>query len=113
MGAMPHTASGYFCDRLVRERQRRDGEGSFHNPLKYFEQNFVKMKLDCLHRKTLFEDGTFPATTEALGYKELGQKSSKVKNILWKRPKVMEGTQADAQFYSERERAPQPYVRAG
>ncbi|XP_055496913.1 calpain-3 isoform X2 [Leucoraja erinacea] len=87
MGAMPHTASGYFCDRLVRERQRRDGEGSFHNPLKYFEQNFVKMKLDCLHRKTLFEDGTFPATTEALGYKELGQKSSKVKNILWKRPK--------------------------
>ncbi|XP_038639122.1 calpain-3-like isoform X7 [Scyliorhinus canicula] len=84
---MPYTASGHFCDRLVRERQRREGEGSIHKPIRFYEQNFVTLKQECLQKKILFEDDTFPATVESLGYKELGQKSTKVKNILWKRPK--------------------------
>ncbi|XP_043554228.1 calpain-3 isoform X15 [Chiloscyllium plagiosum] len=84
---MPYTPSGHFCDRLVRERQRREGEGSIHKPIKFNEQNFVTLKRDCLQKNILFEDDTFPASVESLGYKELGQKSTKVKNILWKRPK--------------------------
>ncbi|GCB70233.1 calpain-3-like isoform X4 [Scyliorhinus torazame] len=84
---MPYTASGHFCDRLVRERQRREGEGSIHKPVRFYEQNFVTLKQECLQKKILFEDDMFPATVESLGYKELGQKSTKVKNILWKRPK--------------------------
>lgn len=85
---MPYTPSGFFCDRLIRERERRDGEGSVNKPLRFSGQDFNLLKQEYLQKKTLFEDDTFPATVESLGYKELGHKSNKVKNIVWKRPKV-------------------------
>lgn len=85
---MPYTPSGYFCDRLIRERERKDGEGSVNKPIRFGGQDFKTLKQDCLQKKVLFEDDTFPATVESLGYKELGHKSNKVKNIVWKRPKV-------------------------
>ena len=85
---MPYTPSGFFCDRLIRERERRDGEGSLGKPLRFSGQDFTALKKECLQKKSLFEDETFPATVESLGYKELGAKSNKVKNIVWKRPKV-------------------------
>ncbi|XP_062864072.1 calpain-3 [Trichomycterus rosablanca] len=84
---MPYTQSGFFCDRLIRERERKDGEGSVNKPLRFSGQDFNILKQECLQKKTLFEDETFPATVESLGYKELGHKSNKVKNIVWKRPK--------------------------
>ncbi|XP_063039784.1 calpain-3 [Engraulis encrasicolus] len=84
---MPYTPSGFFCDRLIRERERRDGEGSVNKPLRFSGQDFAQLKQEYLQKKTLFEDDTFPATVESLGYKELGHKSNKVKNIVWKRPK--------------------------
>ncbi|KAI4875312.1 hypothetical protein NFI96_022582 [Prochilodus magdalenae] len=84
---MPYTPSGFFCDRLIRERERRDGEGSVNKPLRFSGQDFNILKQECLQKRTLFEDDTFPATVESLGYKELGHKSNKVKNIVWKRPK--------------------------
>uniref|UniRef100_A0A8C5BT63 Calpain-3 n=1 Tax=Gadus morhua TaxID=8049 RepID=A0A8C5BT63_GADMO len=84
---MPYTPSGFFCDRLIRERERRDGEGSLGKPLRFSGQDFTALKQECLQKKSLFEDDTFPATVESLGYKELGAKSNKVKNIVWKRPK--------------------------
>ncbi|KAG7277087.1 hypothetical protein CRUP_031300 [Coryphaenoides rupestris] len=84
---MPYTPAGFFCDRLIRERERRDGEGSLGKPLRFSGQDFSALKQDCLHKKALFEDDTFPASVESLGYKELGVKSNKVKNIVWKRPK--------------------------
>ncbi|KAM6961354.1 calpain-3 [Aplochiton taeniatus] len=84
---MPYTPAGFFCDRLIRERERRDGEGSLSKPLRFSGQDFNTLKQECLQKKTLFEDETFPATVESLGYKELGPKSTKVKNIVWKRPK--------------------------
>ncbi|XP_072545600.1 calpain-3 isoform X2 [Salminus brasiliensis] len=84
---MPYTPSGFFCDRLIRERERRDGEGSVSKPLRFSGQDFTILKQECLQKKALFEDETFPATVESLGYKELGHKSNKVKNIVWKRPK--------------------------
>uniref|UniRef100_A0A8C7NYU3 Calpain-3 n=1 Tax=Oncorhynchus mykiss TaxID=8022 RepID=A0A8C7NYU3_ONCMY len=84
---MPFTPSGFFCDRLIRERERRDGEGSLSKPLRFSGQDFTALKQECLTKKCLFEDDTFPASVESLGYKELGHKSNKVKNIVWKRPK--------------------------
>lgn len=85
---MPYTPPGFFCDRLIRERERKDGEGSVTKPLRFSGQDFKTLKQDCLQKKVLFEDDTFPASVDSLGYKELGPKSSKVKNIVWKRPKV-------------------------
>lgn len=85
---MPYTPSGFFCDRLIRERERRDGEGSLNKPLRFNGQDFNALRQECLQRKTPFEDDSFPATVESLGFKELGHKSNKVKNIVWKRPKV-------------------------
>ncbi|TWW72532.1 Calpain-3 [Takifugu flavidus] len=84
---MPYTPSGFFCDRLIRERERRDGEGSLNKPIRFNNQDYSVLRQECVHRKSLFEDDTFPATVESLGYKELGHKSNKVKNIVWKRPK--------------------------
>lgn len=89
---MPYTPSGFFCDRLIRERERRDGEGSLNKPIRFNSQDYSVLRQECVHRKSLFEDDTFPATVESLGYKELGHKSNKVKNIAWKRPKVGGGT---------------------
>lgn len=89
---MPYTPSGFFCDRLIRERERRDGEGSLNKPLRFNGQDYNTLRQEFLQRKTLFEDETFPATVESLGFKELGHKSNKVKNIVWKRPKVGGGT---------------------
>lgn len=85
---MPYSPSGFFCDRLIRERERRDGEGSVTKPLRFNGQDFSTLRQECLQRKGLFEDDSFPATVESLGFKELGHKSNKVKNIVWKRPKV-------------------------
>ncbi|XP_034066665.1 calpain-3-like [Gymnodraco acuticeps] len=84
---MPYTPSGFFCDRLIRERERRDGEGSLNKPLRFNGQDFSVLRQECLQKKNLFEDESFPATVESLGFKELGHKSNKVKNIVWKRPK--------------------------
>uniref|UniRef100_A0A3P9NRQ4 Calpain-3 n=1 Tax=Poecilia reticulata TaxID=8081 RepID=A0A3P9NRQ4_POERE len=84
---MPYTPSGFFCDRLIRERERRDGEGSLNKPIRFNGQDYSTLRQDYLQRKTLFEDEAFPATVESLGFKELGHKSNKVKNIVWKRPK--------------------------
>uniref|UniRef100_A0A8C9ZUM9 Calpain-3 n=1 Tax=Sander lucioperca TaxID=283035 RepID=A0A8C9ZUM9_SANLU len=84
---MPYTPSGFFCDRLIRERERRDGEGSLNKPQRFNGQDYKTLRQECLQRKSLFEDESFPATVESLGFKELGHKSNKVKNIVWKRPK--------------------------
>ncbi|XP_064421171.1 calpain-3 isoform X2 [Latimeria chalumnae] len=84
---MPYTPMGFFCDRLIRERERRDGEGSISKPIKFESQDFATLKREWLGKKVLYEDEVFPATVESLGYKELGQKATKVKSIVWKRPK--------------------------
>ena len=99
---MPYTPSGFFCDRLIRERERRDGEGSVSKPLRFNGQDFCALRQECVQRKTLFEDEAFPATVESLGFKELGHKSNKVKNIVWKRPKVGRGRSDAANVESER-----------
>ncbi|XP_053330473.1 calpain-3 isoform X3 [Spea bombifrons] len=84
---MPFIPMGFFCDRVIRERDRRNGEGSLVKPLRYENQDFAALRKECVSKKKLFEDDIFPAGGQSLGYKEFGQKASKVKNIVWKRPK--------------------------
>lgn len=84
---MPYLLPGFFCDRVIRERDRRNGEGTVSQPLKFEGQDFVALKQRCLAQKCLFEDRIFPAGVQALGSHELSQKA-KMKAITWKRPKV-------------------------
>lgn len=84
---MPYLLPGFFCDRVIRERDRRNGEGTVSQPLKFEGQDFVVLKQRCLAQKCLFEDRVFPAGVQALGSHELSQKA-KMKAITWKRPKV-------------------------
>ncbi|XP_016000413.1 calpain-3 isoform X3 [Rousettus aegyptiacus] len=83
---MPYMLPGFFCDRVIRERDRRNGEGTVTQPLKFEGQDFVILKQRCLAQKCLFEDRVFPAGVQALGSHELIQKT-KMKAITWKRPK--------------------------
>ncbi|XP_036041454.1 calpain-3 isoform X7 [Onychomys torridus] len=83
---MPYLLPGFFCDRVIRERDRRNGEGTVSQPLKFEGQDFVILKQRCLAQKCLFEDRVFPAGVQALGSHELSQKA-KMKAITWKRPK--------------------------
>ncbi|KAF6129125.1 calpain 3 [Phyllostomus discolor] len=83
---MPYMLPGFFCDRVIRERDRRNGEGTVTQPLKFEGQDFVILKQQCLAQKCLFEDRVFPAGVQALGSHELSQKT-KMKAITWKRPK--------------------------
>uniref|UniRef100_A0A8C0XLP3 Calpain-3 n=1 Tax=Castor canadensis TaxID=51338 RepID=A0A8C0XLP3_CASCN len=83
---MPYLVPGFFCDRVIRERDRKNGEGSVTQPLKFEGQDFVILKQRCLAQKCLFEDRVFPAGVHALGSHELSQKT-KMKAITWKRPK--------------------------
>ncbi|TKC45860.1 hypothetical protein EI555_009250, partial [Monodon monoceros] len=76
----------FFCDRVIRERDRRNGEGTATRPLKYEGQDFVVLRQRCLAQKCLFEDRVFPAGVQSLGSHELSQKT-KMKAIMWKRPK--------------------------
>uniref|UniRef100_A0A2K6FD19 Calpain-3 n=1 Tax=Propithecus coquereli TaxID=379532 RepID=A0A2K6FD19_PROCO len=83
---MPYLLPAFFCDRVIRERDRRNGEGTITQPLKFEGQDFVLLKQRCLAQKCLFEDHVFPAGVQALGSHELSQKT-KMKAIMWKRPK--------------------------
>lgn len=84
---MPYMLPGFFCDRVIRERDRRNGEGTVTQPVKFEGQDFVILKEWCLDQKCLFEDRVFPAGVQALGSHVLSQKT-KMKAITWKRPKV-------------------------
>ena len=89
---MPYLLPGFFCDRVIRDRDRRNGDGIATQPLNYESQDFVVLRQRCLAQKCLFEDRVFPAGVQSLGSLELSQKT-KMKAITWKRPKVgMGGT---------------------
>ncbi|KAM5235112.1 calpain-3 isoform 4-T4 [Ctenodactylus gundi] len=83
---MPYMLPGFFCDRVIRERDRKNGEGSVAQPLKFEGQDFALLRQRCLAQKCLFEDRVFPAGVQSLGAHELSQKT-KMKAITWKRPK--------------------------
>ncbi|XP_075195213.1 calpain-2 catalytic subunit-like [Anomaloglossus baeobatrachus] len=67
------------------------GLGSFTNPIKFFGQDYEKLKAECLASKNPFEDPEFKADQSSLGKETdgLGPDSEKLKGIevKWKRPK--------------------------
>ncbi|XP_055073647.2 calpain-2 catalytic subunit [Misgurnus anguillicaudatus] len=74
---------------FAKGQGKEDGVGTNKNAKQFNKQDYKSLKRECLEKKTLFCDPTFPAASESLGYKELGPKSSKVQGVEWKRPKEL------------------------
>ncbi|XP_073718206.1 calpain-2 catalytic subunit-like [Misgurnus anguillicaudatus] len=74
---------------LAKRQDREEGIGTNKNAIPFNQQDYQSLKRECLEKKTLFRDPTFPAVSESLGYSELGPNSSKVQGVVWKRPKEL------------------------
>ncbi|XP_051980041.1 calpain-8 [Xyrauchen texanus] len=74
---------------LSKRQDRGEGLGTNENAVPYNKQDFQSLRSECLGKRALFCDPTFPATAESLGYNELGRYSSKTRGVEWKRPKEM------------------------
>lgn len=73
---------------LAKKRALAAGFGTNANAIPYLNQNFAALRAECLSAGKLFCDPAFPAAPEALGFKELGRSSYKVRGVTWKRPTV-------------------------
>ncbi|XP_048038826.1 calpain-2 catalytic subunit-like [Megalobrama amblycephala] len=74
---------------LSRRQDRGEGVGTNKNAIPYNKQDYQRLKQECLAKKTLFCDPTFPAESDSLGYNELGPHSFKTRGVEWKRPKEL------------------------
>ncbi|XP_059425675.1 calpain-2 catalytic subunit-like [Carassius carassius] len=74
---------------LSRRQDRREGLGTNEKVIPYNKQDYQTLKQECLAKKTLFCDPTFPAESDSLGYNELGPQSPKGTGVQWKRPKEL------------------------
>ncbi|XP_046899414.1 calpain-8 isoform X1 [Hypomesus transpacificus] len=76
-----------IANSLARRKTREDeGIGSNDKAIPFNKQDYESLRTDCLKNGTLFNDPTFPADWNSLGYNELGRYSSKTKGVVWKRP---------------------------
>ncbi|KAM4042933.1 calpain-8-like [Anomaloglossus baeobatrachus] len=73
--------------QIAQDRAKAAGLGSTKNPVKFADQDFEKLKAECLASKTLFEDPEFPAAPSSMGTNKLGPDSKKAEGLEWKRPK--------------------------
>ncbi|KAF4097816.1 calpain-8 [Onychostoma macrolepis] len=74
---------------LSRRQDRGEGVGTNEKAIPFNKQDYQTLKHECLVKKTLFCDPTFPAESDSLGYNELGRYSSKTSGVQWKRPKEL------------------------
>uniref|UniRef100_A0A8C2IKI5 Calpain 8 n=1 Tax=Cyprinus carpio TaxID=7962 RepID=A0A8C2IKI5_CYPCA len=65
------------------------GLGTNKKAIPFNKQDYQTLKQECLAKKTLFCDPTFPAESASLGYNELGPQSSQTRGVQWKRPKEL------------------------
>ncbi|CAM5102612.1 unnamed protein product [Eretmochelys imbricata] len=72
--------------KLSKERAVLEGLGSNGKAVKYLNQDYEALRQQCLQSGTLFKDEEFPASSSALGYRDLGPYSPKTQGIVWKRP---------------------------
>ncbi|KAM4694197.1 calpain-8-like [Discoglossus pictus] len=73
--------------KVVKDRAAvAEGLGTLQNPVKYLDQDFEKLKTQCLASGTLFRDEHFPASFSSIGYRDLGINSLRTQGIVWKRP---------------------------
>ncbi|XP_032072558.1 calpain-13-like [Thamnophis elegans] len=68
---------------LLKQNQATEGSPAF--PLKFNNQDFVKLQNYCLHQGLLFEDDTFPANSYSIGLNLFSQE--KLRKVQWLRPK--------------------------
>ncbi|XP_068178339.1 calpain-2 catalytic subunit-like [Antennarius striatus] len=71
---------------LAKKRALAAGFGTNANAVRYLNQDFSALRAQCLSSGRLFTDPLFPAAPEALGFKDLGRNSYKVRGVTWKRP---------------------------
>ncbi|XP_056266886.1 calpain-2 catalytic subunit-like [Pseudoliparis swirei] len=71
---------------LAKQRALAAGFGTNANAVRYLNQDFAALRAQCRSAGKLFCDPAFPAAPEALGFKDLGRSSSKVRGVTWKRP---------------------------
>ncbi|KAF7656237.1 hypothetical protein LDENG_00044540 [Lucifuga dentata] len=81
----PIYATG-MAAKLRSQWDRDEGLGQNHNAVKFLGQDYESLKAQCLRCGKLFEDNLFPSTTSALGFNELGPRSSKTHGVHWMRP---------------------------
>nr|XP_055073655.1 calpain-2 catalytic subunit-like [Misgurnus anguillicaudatus] len=74
---------------LAKRQDREDGIGTNKNAIPFNQQDYHSLKRECLEKKTLFCDPTFPAASESLGYNDLGPNSPKAQGVEWKRPQEL------------------------
>ncbi|XP_026093335.1 calpain-2 catalytic subunit-like isoform X1 [Carassius auratus] len=74
---------------LSRRQDRGEGVGTNKKSIPFNKQNYQSLKQECLAKKALFCDPTFPAEPSSLGYDQLGEQSSKTRGVQWKRPKEL------------------------
>ncbi|KAM9362627.1 calpain-8 [Symphorus nematophorus] len=69
-----------------RKAREEEGAGSRAHAVPFNQQDFEKLRRECLQNGSLFCDPTFPASWDSLGYNQLGRYSSKTIGVEWKRP---------------------------
>ncbi|RXN35113.1 calpain-2 catalytic subunit-like protein [Labeo rohita] len=74
---------------LSRRQERGEGVGTNKKAIPFKKQDYQSLKQECLAKRTLFCDPTFPAESSSLGYNELGPQSPNARGVQWKRPKVL------------------------
>ncbi|XP_075719522.1 calpain-2 catalytic subunit-like [Rhinoderma darwinii] len=72
--------------KVAHDRAIANGYGTNEMAIKYLNQDYEALRNECLQAGTLFKDTYFPAIHSSLGFNELGQNSSKVQGVVWKRP---------------------------
>ncbi|XP_072527900.1 calpain-1 catalytic subunit-like isoform X2 [Salminus brasiliensis] len=77
---------GGMSARIQRERLQAEGVGSNDRAVRFLSQDFEALKQESLESGQLFEDPSFPAQAQSLGFKELAPHSSKTRGVTWKRP---------------------------
>nr|NP_001003485.1 calpain 2, (m/II) large subunit, like [Danio rerio]AAH76557.1 Zgc:92480 [Danio rerio]AAI54290.1 Zgc:92480 [Danio rerio] len=75
--------------KLQHKRAQAAGIGTNAQAVKFLNQDYEALKRECLESGRLFHDDMFEANVSALGFKELGPNSSKVRGVEWLRPKQL------------------------
>ncbi|XP_055014500.1 calpain-2 catalytic subunit-like [Boleophthalmus pectinirostris] len=74
------------ASRLAKERAHAAGFGTNAKAVPFLNQRFEDLRAECQRSGQLFCDSMFPASAQALGFKELGPGSFKTRGVTWKRP---------------------------
>ncbi|XP_068178336.1 calpain-2 catalytic subunit-like [Antennarius striatus] len=75
-----------IAQHLQHLRDQNQGIGTNSRAIRYQDQDYDSLRQQSLESGRLFQDPLFPAGPSALGFKDLGRNSYKVRGVTWKRP---------------------------